>query len=144
MFKRAVSGLQDNLNEGDAEQPMATVLLCTMSETGTEEVFDGMAPKLTGMGRMPLEASTLFGDGIISDIVHLLAKGKDEMHHVVKIRRKELAILDKQKPLTTRWVRSWVPEGSDDDRRPLPHLVPRWLTPSTAMQPRGPRRPSSR
>ena len=55
-----------------------------------------MEPKLAGMGRMPPESATLFGDGIISGLVHLLAKGKDEVHHVVKICRKALAILDKR------------------------------------------------
>ena len=74
---------------------MTTVLPWTISETGTEEVFDGLAPKLAGMGRMPLEAATMFGDGIISGIVPLVAKGKDEMHNVVKICREAIAFLDK-------------------------------------------------
>ena len=66
IFKRAVSELQNNLNEGNTELFMTTVLPWTISETGTDEVFDGLAPKLAGMGRMPLEAATMFGDGIIS------------------------------------------------------------------------------
>ena len=79
IFTRAVSALQDNLNEGITELLMATVLPWTISETGTEDVFDGLAPKLAGIGRMPLEAATMFGDGIISGIVPHVAKGKDEM-----------------------------------------------------------------
>ena len=43
---------------------------------------------------MSLEAATMFGDGIISGIVSLVAKGKDEMHNVVKICRKAIAFLD--------------------------------------------------
>ena len=111
IFKRAVSELQNNLDERNTELLMTTVLPWTMSETGTEEVFDGLAPKLERMGRMPLEAA-MFGDGIISGIVTPVAKGKDEMHNVVKICRKAVAILTStltllpQKPLTTRWVRS--------------------------------------
>ena len=38
----------------------------------------------------------MFGDGIISGIVTLVAKGKDEMHNVVKICRKAIAFLDKR------------------------------------------------
>ena len=44
---------------------------------------------------MPLVAATMFGDGIISGIVPVVAKGKDEMHNVVKICRKAIAFLDK-------------------------------------------------
>ena len=66
-----------------------------MSETGTEEVFDGLAPKLAGTWRVPLEAAIMSGDGIISVIVHLSVKGKDEMHNVMKICRKATAFLDK-------------------------------------------------
>ena len=50
IFKRAVSTLQDILNEGNAEQFMATVLLWTMRETGTEEVSGALAPNLAVMG----------------------------------------------------------------------------------------------
>ena len=74
---------------------MATVLPWTIRDTGTEEVFDGLSPKLAGIGRMPFEDATMFGDGIISGIVSLVAKGKDEMHTVVKICRKAIAFLGK-------------------------------------------------
>ena len=60
IFKRTVCELQNNLNEGNTELLMTTVLPWTNSETGTEEVFDGVEPKLAGM-RMPLEAATMFG-----------------------------------------------------------------------------------
>ena len=76
IFKRAVSELQNNLNDSNTELLMTTVVPWTISETGTEEVFDGLAPKLAGMVRMPLEAATMFGDCIISGIVPLVAKGK--------------------------------------------------------------------
>ena len=56
----------NNLNQGNTELLMATVLLWTISETGTEEVFDGLAP---------YEVATMFGDGIMSGIVTLVAKG---------------------------------------------------------------------
>ena len=90
-----MSELQNNLNEGNTELLMTTVLPWTISETGTEEVFDGLAPKLAGMARMPLEAATMFGDSIISGIVPLVAKCEDEMHNVVKICREAIAFLDK-------------------------------------------------
>ena len=96
IFKRAVSALQDNLNEGNTKLFMSIVLPWTIGETRTEEVFGGLAQKLAGMGQMPLEAGTTFGDGIISGIVPLEAKGKDEMHNVVKICRKPIAFLDKR------------------------------------------------
>ena len=38
----------------------------------------------------------MFGDSIITGIVPFLAKGKDEMHNVVKICRKAIAFLDKR------------------------------------------------
>ena len=62
IFKRAVSELQNNLNEGNTELLMTTVLPWTISETGTEEVFDGLVPKLAAMERMPLEAASMFED----------------------------------------------------------------------------------
>ena len=50
IFNRAVSTPQDILNDGNAEQFMATVLLWTMRETGTEEVSGALAPNLAVMG----------------------------------------------------------------------------------------------
>ena len=46
IFKRAVSELQKNLNEGNTVLLMTTFLPWTITETGTEEVFDGLAPNL--------------------------------------------------------------------------------------------------
>ena len=88
-----MSVLQDNLNEGNTGLLMATVLPWTSSETGTEEVFLGLAPTLAGMERMPLEAATMFEDGTIFGIVPLVVKGKDEMHDVVKSCRKAIRFL---------------------------------------------------
>ena len=41
---------------------MVTLLPWTISETGTEEVFFGLEPMLTGKERMLIEAASMFGD----------------------------------------------------------------------------------
>ena len=69
MFKRAVSELQHNLNEGNTELLMTTVLLWTISETGKRKCFMAWHQSWQGWGECHLRLQTMFGDGIISGIV---------------------------------------------------------------------------
>ena len=94
IYKRAVANIHENLSENTVEQLMVTILPWSVGKDQGEEVFDGLAPRLAGLGRVPLEAAATFQEGLISGIAPLIAKGADQVGNVVRICGKAMAFLE--------------------------------------------------